>query len=86
MSYRESNTTLPHHFQTPNWGRESSGFLNRCRWRLFSPPPPCVIHDLSLDRLDLRWSFRSMCFAGLELMGFRRQFPSFLLSLVGADF
>jgi hypothetical protein len=45
-----------------------------------------VIHDLSLDRLDLRWSFHSMCFVGLELMGFRRQFPSFLLSLVGADF
>ncbi|PNX87887.1 hypothetical protein L195_g043987, partial [Trifolium pratense] len=48
MSYRESNTTLPHHFQTPNWGRESSGFLNRCRWWSFSPPPPDVIHDLCL--------------------------------------
>jgi hypothetical protein len=81
MSYRESNTTLPHHFQTPNWGRESSGFLNLYHWRSFSPPPLYVIHDLSLGRLDLRWSFRSMCFAGLKLMGLR--FVTISLSLFG---
>jgi hypothetical protein len=86
MSYRESNTTLPHHFQTPNWVRESPGFLNLYCRRSFSPPPSYVIHDLSLGRFDLRWCFRSMCFARLELMGFCRQFPSFILSLMGTDF
>ncbi|PNX86312.1 hypothetical protein L195_g042390 [Trifolium pratense] len=65
------NRTPPFHttFKPPNWGRESSGFLNRCRWRSFSLPLLSVIHDLCLGQLDLRWSFRPHVFCWVGTAG-----------------